>query len=156
MYNCSWLVTRREFSAQPSECDAKCVYLFCLCASLWQTYSFLYMAAGPGLDTHVSCWLLGDSDWPRWVVGSCQKSKSNSNNSPPCPVLDTHLWWCQAALSTVAGNHKLNKRQLQHTALPLSPQRWPGWLAAQLHSHNWRKTHTHTHECSLRFMTINC
>lgn len=96
---------------------------------------------GPGLDTHVSCWLLGDSDWPCWVVGSCQKS--NSNNSLPCPVLDTQLWWCQAALSTVAGNHTLNNRQLQHTALPLSPQHWPGWLAAQLHSHNWRKN-THT------------
>lgn len=101
----------------PSDCDAKVksVCLFCLGASLSKKSLF---------SAHGSCWM----DF--WVVDSYQEG--NSNNSLPCPVLDTQLWWCQAALSTVAGSHIRNNRPLQCTALPLSPQHWP---AENTHRH---------------------
>lgn len=67
-----------------------------------------------------------------WMVDSYQEG--NSNNSLPCPVLDTQLWWCQAALSTVAGSHIQNNRLIQCTALPLSPQPWPGRPLEKIHT----------------------
>ncbi len=145
----SWLrfIEENDVYAQPYECEAKCVCIgmpvsafvhLCLEPTVlcrWQLF-------GPSSDTAVSCWLLGAPGWG-WTVLACLVGwckKGNSHFSLPWPVSETQLWWCQAALSTVAGSHILNNRQLQHTALPLSPLIlchalglcWPGCTTTQL------------------------
>lgn len=81
-----------------------------------------------------------------WVVGSYEEG---SNNSLPCPVLETQLCWCQAALSTVAGSHIQNNRRLQHT----HSSAFVAAALTRLH-HNTRtardKPHIHPHKCSMK------
>lgn len=81
-----------------------------------------------------------------WAVGSYEEG---SNNSLPCPVLETQLCWCQAALSTVAGSHIQNNRQLQHT----HSSAFVATALTRLH-HNTRtardKPHIHPHESSMK------
>lgn len=141
----------------PYVCDAKCVRSgmgisafvhLCLEPTL---FIYRWQLSGPGSHPVVSCWLLGPSSIRRAIAIIAYHGQSHQ------------LQWCQAALSTVAGSHILNKRQLQHTALPLSPLilrhalglRWPGWLHDCSHT-QLEKRHTHIHDCSLRFTTIIC
>lgn len=110
---------------QPYECDAKfvCVCVYWHASFCPRTFTVFMQSCLVPVQTDSGLLLAAGSFSMRrntlGRVGWCQKG--NSNYSLPWPISETQLRWCQAALSTVAGNHILNNRQLQHTALPLSP-----------------------------------